>query len=162
MSILVNKSSRIVVQGAAGVEGRFHMRQMIDYGTNVVAGIDPGFEIDKVEGVPAYKTLEEAVEKHSPDTSIIFVPAPFALDAALEALYYDMKVLVIITEGIPVNDMLKIKQVAKEKDTHIIGPNCPGLISPDECKVGILPGHIHKKGCIRNRQICLFVIIKTC
>ena len=146
MSILVNKSSKVVVQGAAGVEGRFHMRQMLDYGTNVVAGIDPSFTVDEVEGVPAYKTLKEAVDKHSPDTSIIFVPAPFALDAALEALYYDMKVLVIITEGIPVNDMLKIKQVAKEKDTQIIGPNCPGVISPDECKVGILPGHIHKKG----------------
>lgn len=148
MSILVNQNSRVVVQGAAGIEGNFHLKQMVKYGTKVVAGIDPSFKVDMVEDseIPAYRTLKEAVDKHSPDTSIIFVPAPFAFDAAMEAIYYEMKLVVIITEGIPVNDMLKIKQYVRGKDIHIIGPNCPGLISPGKCKLGILPGHIHKQG----------------
>ncbi|OIP24973.1 succinate--CoA ligase subunit alpha [bacterium CG2_30_54_10] len=146
MAILVNKKSRIVVQGAAGIEGQFHMRGMLEYGTNIVAGVDPAFKTDKVEGVPAYTSLTEAVKKHSPDTSIIFVPAAYAYDAAMDSLYAGIKLIVIITEGLPVLDMLKIKEYSRNRDVRIIGPNCPGLITVGECKLGIMPGHIHRKG----------------
>ena len=150
MSIIINSSSRIAVQGAAGVEGQFHMSEMIKYGTKIVAGIDPAFQTDKVGDldVPAYTTLKKAVEEHNADTSLIFVPAPFAYDAIMEALYCGIKKIIVITEGIPVNDMMQIKQYTKGSDVVIVGPNCPGLITPGECKAGILPGHIFKKGSI--------------
>ncbi len=146
MSILVNKNTKVVVQGAAGIEGQFHLKEMIKYGTNIVAGVDPGFNIDSVENLPAYKMLKTAITNHSPDTSIIFVPAPFAYDAIMESISYGIKLIIVITEGIPVNDMVKVKQYIQNKEINIIGPNCPGLITPEECKVGIMPGHIHKKG----------------
>ena len=146
MSILVNKNTRVVVQGAAGLEGRFHLKKMLEYGTNIVAGVDPVITESEIEGVPAYNTLEQAVKKHNPDTSIIFVPAPYTFDAIMEAVRYGIKLIVVITEGIPVHDMIKVKQYVENKGVKIIGPNCPGLISPGECKVGILPGHVHRKG----------------
>lgn len=148
MSIIINRSSSIAVQGAAGVEGQFHMSEMIKYGTRIVAGVDPAFQTDKVGtlDVPAYSTLRRAVEKHQPDTSLIFVPAPFAYDAIMEAIYCGIRKIIVITEGIPVNDMMKIKQYVKGSGIIIIGPNCPGLITPEECKAGILPGHIFRKG----------------
>jgi len=148
MSILINKKSRIVVQGAAGVEGQFHMKQMLEYGTNIVAGVDPAFTADKVLDIPAFNSLKKAVEKFEPDTSIIFVPAPFAFDAVMEAVHNGIKLIVVITEGIPVLDMIKIKEYIRGRDVRIIGPNCPGLISVGECKLGIMPGHIHQKGSI--------------
>lgn len=148
MSILIDQNSRIIVQGAAGVEGQFHLARMIEYGTKVVAGVDPAFKTDKVGGVPAYPTVKQAVENHQADTSIIFVPAPFAYDAVLEALEHGLGLIVIITEGVPVNDMIKIKQLTQFSSTTIIGPNCPGLISPGKAKLGIMPGHIHLPGSI--------------
>lgn len=148
MSILVNKDTKLVVQGAAGIEGQFHLRQMLKYGTNVVAGVDPAFKTDSIEGIPAYRMLKDAIEKHSPDTSIIFVPAAYAFDAIMEAVYYGIKTIVVITEGIPVHDMIKVKQYIRNRNIHLIGPNCPGVISPGESKVGIMPAHIHKKGTI--------------
>ncbi len=147
MSILLDKNSRIVVQGAAGVEGRFHLKRMVEYGSNVVAGVDPTVRGDTIEGVAAYKTLRDAVKTHSPDTSVIFVPAPFAFDAIMAAINYEIRTVVVVTEGIPVNDMLKVKQILKlKKRTRLIGPNCPGVISPGESKAGIMPGHIHTPG----------------
>ena len=129
MSILLNENSKIVIQGVAGMEGRFHLKQMLGYGSNVVAGVDPTVQDENIEGIPSYKTLRAAVETHSPDTSVIFVPAPFAFDAILAAIHYEIRTIIVITEGIPVNDMLKIKQILKNKnDIHLIGPNCPGVI----------------------------------
>ncbi|RKX74162.1 MAG: succinate--CoA ligase subunit alpha [Spirochaetes bacterium] len=146
MSILLDRSSRIVIQGAAGVEGMFHTEQMLSYGSRVVAGVDPSLKTDNIAGVPAYKLLKEAISNHSPDTSIIFVPAPFAFDAIMEAIYCGIKTIIVITEGIPITDFLKIKQYSRDRDVCIIGPNCPGVIVPEECKAGIMPGHIFKKG----------------
>ncbi len=147
MSILIDEDSRIVIQGAAGVEGRFHLKQMVEYGSHVVAGVDPMVKEDTIEGIPSYKTLKDAVENHSPDTSVIFVPAPFAFDALMAAINHRIKTIIVITEGVPVNDMLKIKQILKYKSgVHLIGPNCPGVISPGKSKAGIMPGHIHTSG----------------
>lgn len=146
MSIIINKKSKIVVQGAAGVEGQFHMKQCLEYGTNIVAGVDPALKEDKVLGIPAYTSLKTAYDKHNPDTTIIFVPAPYCFDAIMEAVYLGFKTIIIITEGIPVNDMIKVKQYIRGKDITMIGPNCPGLISVGEAKLGIMPAHIHKKG----------------
>ncbi|MBF0499368.1 MAG: succinate--CoA ligase subunit alpha [Candidatus Riflebacteria bacterium] len=146
MSIIINKKSRIVVQGAAGVEGQFHMKQCLEYSPNIVAGVDPALKTDTVVGVPAYTNLKEACEKHKPDTSIIFVPAPYCFDAIIEAVSLGIKTLIVITEGIPVNDMVKVKQYIRGKGITMIGPNCPGLISVGECKLGIMPAHIHKQG----------------
>ena len=148
MSILVNKDSRIVVQGITGSEGQFHAGQMLDYGTNVVAGVTPGKGGQKTldDRVPVFNSVEEAVEQTGADTSIIFVPPPFAAEAVIEASYAGIKVVVCITEGVPVHDMVKVKKVVDQNGTRLVGPNCPGIITVDECKLGIMPGFICKKG----------------
>ncbi len=146
MSILVNKKSRVVVQGITGSEGSFHTTQMIEYGTNIVAGVVPGKGGQNFNGVPIFNTVEEAVKNTKADTSVIFVPPQFAPDAILEAAFAGIKVIVCITEGIPAKDMVKVYDVIKDMNVRLIGPNCPGVISPGEAKVGIMPGFIHKKG----------------
>lgn len=150
MSILVDERSRIVVQGAAGVEGRFHLAQMVRYGSCVVAGVDPMARGDAIDGIPAYRTLREAVAAHSPDTSVVFVPAPFALDAVMAAVNHDIRTIIVITEGIPVSDMLRIKYILRHRKPGIrlVGPNCPGVISPGKSKAGIMPGHIFSRGSV--------------
>lgn len=146
MSILVNKDSRIIVQGFTGSEGTFHASQMIEYGTNVVGGVTPGkggqLHLEK----PVFNSVSEAVEKAQANVSIIFVPPAFAADAVMEAAEAGIKVIVCITEGIPTSDMVKVKEYLTDKDCRLIGPNCPGIITPGEAKVGIMPGFIHKKG----------------
>jgi succinyl-CoA synthetase alpha subunit len=148
MSVLVNKDSRIIVQGFTGTEGTFHAGQMIDYGTNVVGGVTPGkggqTHLDK----PVFNTVIDAVVQVGANTSIIFVPPAFAADAIMEAAEAGIKVIICITEGIPVQDMIKTKAYLADKDAVLIGPNCPGVITPDEAKVGIMPGFIHRKGTI--------------
>jgi len=148
VSVLVNKNSKVIVQGFTGSEGTFHARQMIDYGTNVVGGVTPGkggmSHLDK----PVFNTVAEAVEQTSADVSIIFVPPAFASDAIMEAADAGIKVIVAITEGIPTRDMIKAKEYIKHRDVTLVGPNCPGIITPDEAKVGIMPGFIHKKGTV--------------
>jgi succinyl-CoA synthetase alpha subunit len=146
MSILVNKKTRLVVQGITGSEGSFHTQQMIEYGTKVVAGVTPGKGGTTYQDIPIYNTVEEAVIKQKANTSVIFVPPAFAADAILEAANSGIKIIICITEGIPVNDMLKVYNAIKNKDVILIGPNCPGVITPGEAKVGIMPGFIHKKG----------------
>jgi len=146
MSVLVNKNSKIIVQGFTGKEGTFHASQMIDYGTNVVGGVTPGKGGQEHIGKPVYNTVVEAVEKVGADTSIIFVPPRFAPDAIMEAADAGIKVIICITEGIPVQDMVKVKEYIKDYDCRLVGPNCPGVMTPDEAKVGIMPGFIHKKG----------------
>ena len=148
MSILVNKNSRVIVQGITGSEGDFHSKQMLDYGTNIVGGVTPGkggqYAVD--EKIKVFDSVEEAVDQTNANTSIIFVPPPFAADAIIEASYAGVKTIVCITEGIPVHDMVKVKQVTNKNGTRLIGPNCPGIITVDECKLGIMPGFICKKG----------------
>jgi succinyl-CoA synthetase alpha subunit len=146
MSVLVNKNSKIIVQGFTGSEGTFHAGQMIDYGTNVVGGVTPGKGGMEHLGKPVFNTVQEAVDKVGADTSIIFVPPAFAADAIMEAADAGMKVIICITEGIPVADMVKVKAYIENKDTRLVGPNCPGVITPEEAKVGIMPGFIFKKG----------------
>ena len=150
MSILVNKNSRVIVQGITGSEGDFHSRQMLDYGTNIVGGVTPGkggqYTID--EKIKVFDSVEESVDQTHADTSIIFVPPPFAADAIIEASYAGIELVVCITEGVPVHDMVKVKQVTNKNGTRLIGPNCPGIITVDECKLGIMPGFICKKGSI--------------
>ena len=148
MSILVNKSSKVVIQGITGSEGQFHGGQMLDYGTNIVSGVTPGKGGIKTlnESVPVFNSVEEAVEKTEANTSIIFVPPPFAAEAVIEASYAGIKLVVCITEGVPVQDMVKVKNVLKQNNTRLIGPNCPGIITVDECKLGIMPGFICKRG----------------
>lgn len=148
MSILVNKDSRVIIQGFTGSEGSFHARQMIEYGTGVVGGVTPGKSGQQHMERPVFNTVEEAVKDTAADVSVIFVPPPFAADAIMEAADAGIKVIVCITEGIPVNDMVKVKEYLAGKDVHLIGPNCPGIITPDEAKVGIMPGFIHEKGTI--------------
>ena len=148
MSILVNEKSKIVVQGITGTEGQFHSEQMLDYGTNIVAGVTPGKGGSSTlnNRVPIFNSVEEAVAQTGADTSIIFVPPPFAAEAILEASFSGIKVVVCITEGVPVHDMLKVKKIIDQNKTRLIGPNCPGIITVDECKLGIMPGFICKKG----------------
>jgi len=148
MSILVNKDSKIIVQGITGSEGQFHAGQMLEYGTQVVAGVTPGKGGQQTldNRVPVFNSVEEAVEQTAADTSIIFVPPPFAGEAVIEASYAGIKVVVCITEGVPVHDMVKVKKVVDQNGTRLIGPNCPGIITVDECKLGIMPGFICKKG----------------
>jgi succinyl-CoA synthetase alpha subunit len=146
MSILVNKQSKIVCQGITGNQGSFHTEQCIEYGTQVVAGVTPGRGGEAHLGVPVFNTMREAVDQTGADVSMIYVPAPFAADAILEAADSGVGLVVCITEGIPVLDMVKVKSALKGHDCRLIGPNCPGIITPDECKIGIMPGFIHKKG----------------
>ncbi|WP_299013592.1 succinate--CoA ligase subunit alpha [uncultured Polaribacter sp.] len=146
MSVLVNKNSKIIVQGFTGSEGTFHAGQMIDYGTNVVGGVTPGKGGQEHLGKPVFNTVVEAVEKVAADTSIIFVPPAFAADAIMESADAGIKVIICITEGIPTADMVKVKAYIADKDCRLVGPNCPGVITPDEAKVGIMPGFIFKKG----------------
>jgi len=146
MSVLVNKDSKIIVQGFTGSEGSFHAGQMIDYGTNVVGGVTPGKGGQEHLGKPVFNTVADAVEKAAADTSIIFVPPAFATDAIMEAADAGIKVIICITEGIPTADMVKVKAYLENKECTLIGPNCPGVITPDEAKVGIMPGFIFKKG----------------
>ena len=146
MSILVNKETRLLVQGITGREGEFHTRQMVEYGTNVVAGVTPGKGGGWVAGVPVFDTVREAVEATEANASILYVPARFAPDAILEAADAGIRVVVCITEGIPVLDMIKVRAHLERTATRLIGPNCPGVITPGEAKVGIMPGHIHTPG----------------
>ena len=146
MSIIVNKNSKIVVQGFTGSEGTFHAEQMISYGTNVVAGVTPGKGGQTHLGKPVFNTVSEAVEKVEANTSIIFVPAGFAADAIMEAADAGVQTIIAITEGIPVSDMTRVSQYLENKTCTLIGPNCPGVITPNEAKVGIMPGFVFKKG----------------
>ena len=148
MSILVNKNSKILVQGFTGSEGTFHSEQMIAYGTNIVGGVTPGKGGQMHLEKPVFNTVKEAVEKINADTSIIFVPAGFAADAIMESADSGIKTIIAITEGIPISDMTKVSQYIKNKDCTLIGPNCPGIITPDEAKVGIMPGFVFNKGTI--------------
>ena len=148
MSVLVNKNSKIIVQGFTGGEGTFHSTQMIEYGTNIVGGVTPGkggqFHLNK----PVFDSVNEAVSKTNADTSIIFVPPPFASDAIMESADAGIKVIIAITEGIPISDMIKVVPYVKAKGSILIGPNCPGVITPEEAKVGIMPGFVFKKGSV--------------
>lgn len=146
MSILIDKNTRLLVQGITGKEGSFHTRQCMAYGTNVVAGVTPGKGGQDLDGVPVFNTVQEAVEKTGADASLIFVPSAFAADAILEAAAAGIAVVVCITEGIPVNDMLRVVPVLKRRGCRLIGPNCPGVISPGQSKAGIMPGPIHRPG----------------
>jgi succinyl-CoA synthetase alpha subunit len=151
MSVLVGYNTRLVVQGMSGAAGAFHAKQMVEYGTNVVAGVTPGKGGMKVEGlekVPLFDSVVEAVEQRGANTSVIYVPPPFAADSILEAAAAGIKLIIAITEGIPARDMVRVKYVLdmEHPDTILVGPNCPGVITPGQCKVGIMPGYIHKPG----------------
>ena len=146
MSVLVNKNSKIIVQGFTGSEGTFHATQMIEYGTNVVGGVTPGKGGQKHLDKPVFNTVRKAVEQADANTSIIFVPPAFAADAIMEAADAGIKVIICITEGIPVADMVKVKAYIANRDCRLVGPNCPGVITPEEAKVGIMPGFVFKKG----------------
>tara|TARA_S200000501_G_scaffold360972_1_gene388679 strand:- start:3872 stop:4741 length:870 start_codon:yes stop_codon:yes gene_type:complete len=148
MSVLVNKNSRIIVQGFTGSEGTFHATQMIDYGTPIVGGVTPGKGGQTHLNKPVFNSVAETVKSLNADTSIIFVPPAFAADAIMEAAEAGIKIIIAITEGIPVSDMTKANQYVKAKNAHLVGPNCPGVITPDEAKVGIMPGFIFKKGSV--------------
>ena len=146
MSILVNKDSKIMVQGITGKEGSFHAAACKAYGTQVVAGVTPGKGGSDFEGIPVFNTVEAAVRETAADVALIFVPPPFAADAIMESAEAHVPVIICITEGIPVLDMMRVKRFLAGKPVRLIGPNCPGIITPDECKIGIMPGFIHKKG----------------
>ncbi len=146
MSALVDEDTRVIVQGITGSEGKFHAEQMMEYGTNVVAGVTPGKGGQEELGVPVYDTVKEAAEEENANTSIIFVPPAFAGDAVMESLDADLDLSIAITEGIPVHDMVRVNRRLQEVDTHLVGPNCPGVITPGESKVGIMPGNIFESG----------------
>jgi succinyl-CoA synthetase alpha subunit len=146
MSILVNKNTRVVVQGITGKVGQFHTKNCREYGTQIVAGVTPGKGGETVEGVPVFDTVAEAVKQTGADATMIFVPPAFTADAILEAMDSGIQVVIGITEGVPVLDMVRVYDVLGRSSSRLIGPNCPGLITPEECKIGIMPGYIHKKG----------------
>ncbi|MFN2455183.1 MAG: succinate--CoA ligase subunit alpha [Pyrinomonadaceae bacterium] len=146
MSVLVDKNTRLIVQGITGKEGTFHTQQMIEYGTKLVGGVTPGKGGTTHENVPVFDTVADAVKQTGANASVIYVPPPFAADAIMEAADAGLPLVVCITEGIPVSDMVKVKEYLADKPTRLIGPNCPGVISPGKCKIGIMPGHIHKEG----------------
>ena len=146
MSVLVDKSTRLIVQGLTGKEGSFHARQMLEYGTNIVGGVTPGKGGTTHESIPVFNTVAEAVSEAGANASVIYVPPAFAADAVMEAADAGIPVVVCITEGIPTLDMVKVKEYLSGRPTRLIGPNCPGIISPGKCKIGIMPGHIHKEG----------------
>lgn len=146
MSVFINKDTKVIVQGITGSQGLFHTKQMLEYGTNIVGGVTPGKGGTEIEGVPVFDTVSEAVEKTGANASVIYVPPAFAADAIMEAVDAGLDLVVCITEGIPVLDMVKVKRYMEGKKTRLIGPNCPGVITPEECKIGIMPGYIHKKG----------------
>ena len=148
MSVLVNKDSKVIVQGFTGNEGTFHASQMIEYGTNVVGGVTPGKGGQEHLGKPVFNTVKDAVDETGADVSLIFVPPAFAADAIMEAAEAGVKVIICITEGIPTEDMVTVKEYLKGRDSRLVGPNCPGVITADEAKVGIMPGFIHKKGVV--------------
>jgi succinyl-CoA synthetase alpha subunit len=146
LSIFVNKQTKLLVQGITGREGQFHTRQCAAYGTNIVAGVTPGKSGQKMDDIPVFNTVKDAVTNTGANASMIFVPPPFAADAIMEAADAGVEVIVAITEGIPVLDMMKVKNFLRNKPSRLIGPNCPGIITPGECKIGIMPGGIHKSG----------------
>jgi len=147
MSVLIDSKTKVICQGFTGNQGTFHSRQALDYGTRIVGGVTPGKGGNEHLGLPVFDTVAEAVEDTGADASVIYVPPPFAADAILEAVDANVRVIVAITEGIPVHDMMTVKAVIEDKpDTWLIGPNCPGIITPEECKIGIMPGQIHSKG----------------
>ena len=148
MSIFVNKDTRLLVQGITGNEGSFHARQCIEYGTTVVAGVTPGKGGQQLDTVPVFNTVAQGVRETGADASLILVPPPFGADAIMEAADAGIRLIVCITEGIPILDMVKVKNFLATKNCRLIGPNCPGIITPDECKIGIMPGKIHKQGSI--------------
>lgn len=146
MSLLVNKDTKVIVQGITGSTAAFHTKEMLEYGTKIVGGVTPGRAGQEVEGVPVFNTVEDAVKETGATASVIYVPAPFAADAILEAVDAEIDLVICITEHIPVIDMVKVKRYMEGKKTQLIGPNCPGVIAPEESKIGIMPGYIHKKG----------------
>ena len=148
MSVLVNKDTKVICQGLTGKQGSFHTEQCLDYGTQVVAGVTPGRGGEEHLGLPVYNTMREAVDETDATVSMIYVPAPFAADAILEAANAGVNLVVCITEGVPVLDMVRVKAVLADQNCNLIGPNCPGIITPGECKIGIMPGFIHKPGSI--------------
>jgi succinyl-CoA synthetase alpha subunit len=146
LSVLVDKNTRLIVQGITGKEGTFHTKQMVEYGTNVVGGVTPGKGGTQHEGIAVFNTVADAVREAGANASVIYVPPPFAADAIMEAAEAGLPLVVCITEGIPALDMVKVNEYLAEKPTRLIGPNCPGIISPGKCKIGIMPGHIHREG----------------
>ncbi|MBI5642218.1 MAG: succinate--CoA ligase subunit alpha [Deltaproteobacteria bacterium] len=148
MSILVNKNTKVICQGITGEQGTFHSRQMVAYGTRMVGGVTPGKGGAKVDDIPVFDTVDEAVRKTGADASVIYVPAAFAADAIMEAVDAGIGLVICITEGIPVIDMVKVRRFMEGRNSRLVGPNCPGVITPGECKIGIMPGHIHKQGSI--------------
>lgn len=146
MSIWVDKNTKVIVQGITGKAATYHTKEMIRYGTKIVGGVSPGKEGMEVEGIPVFNTVKKAVGNTNANASIIYVPAPFAADAILEAIDSKLELVICITEHMPIHDMILVKRYLEDKNTRLIGPNCPGIISPGECKIGIMPGYIHKKG----------------
>jgi succinyl-CoA synthetase alpha subunit len=146
MSVFINKDTKVIVQGITGSTALFHTKQMLEYGTNIVGGVTPGKGGTEACGVPVFNTVQEAVQSTGANASVIYVPAPFAADAIMEGVDAKLDLVICITEHIPVLDMVKVKRYMEGKNTRLVGPNCPGVITPEECKIGIMPGYIHKKG----------------